>query len=222
AWMTYAFTGCSGTIPAGTAGRVSVGELPALGGTSLTAPIRHGPYHLLPNGWTGPREGWQYRDAPGFNDGRGNTEDINEARRLPYWRDPVLPAGWTFGAASNSPEGKTIWGYEAVYLEPNGSLGLEIIGQFAGDHGLPWDASWQPNTSDQIVREARMIAGRPAIVKYSPSGPQHQPLAVVRVHIYDAATESQYELSGLSSLRGDNVDPMIAIAESLFAEERTP
>ena len=55
-WMTYAFTGCSGAVVANAAASFGWGPLPDLGGTSLTAPVRHGPYQLVPAGWTGSVE----------------------------------------------------------------------------------------------------------------------------------------------------------------------
>ena len=53
AWMTYAFTGCSGAVATSAAVSRASGPLPDLGGTSLTAPVVHGIYQLVPAGWTG-------------------------------------------------------------------------------------------------------------------------------------------------------------------------
>ena len=56
---TYAFTGCSGALapPGAASGTITVlaadldfGVLPPLGGPSLTAPIIHGPFQLVPAG----------------------------------------------------------------------------------------------------------------------------------------------------------------------------
>ena len=97
AWMTYAFTGCSGPIPAGTGAGLGLGDLPNLGGTSLTVPIRHGTYQILPDGWTGVKEEPVHQEPPASSYSYGfRTKNLAEARRLPYWRDPALPAGWTF------------------------------------------------------------------------------------------------------------------------------
>ena len=49
-WMTYAFTGCSGTVSAEAAASLVFGELPDLSGASLTAPVIHGMFQLAPEG----------------------------------------------------------------------------------------------------------------------------------------------------------------------------
>ena len=53
AWMTYAFTGCSGAVAANAVASFAWGPLPALGGTSLTAPVVHGMTQIVPGDWTG-------------------------------------------------------------------------------------------------------------------------------------------------------------------------
>ena len=57
-----------------------------------------------------------------------------------------------------------------------------------------------------------MIAGRPALLPYSPPGPNHRSTYPKRVWIYDPATQAEYEIEGF-----DDIDGVIAIAESLFA-----
>ena len=53
AWMTYAFTGCSGALAA-VGADLDFGDLPDLGGPSLTAPVVHGIYQIVPAEWRGP------------------------------------------------------------------------------------------------------------------------------------------------------------------------
>ena len=53
AWMTYAFTGCSGAISPTATASDHLGPAANLGSPDLTAPIRHGPYQIVPHGWTG-------------------------------------------------------------------------------------------------------------------------------------------------------------------------
>ena len=43
----------------------------------------------------------------------GFTRDIAEARRFLYWRDPVLPAGWTFAKAEAGTPDSPPYGYNA-------------------------------------------------------------------------------------------------------------
>ena len=53
AWMTYAFTGCSGAISSTATASLQWGPLPDLGGASLTAPVVHGMTQIVPEDWTG-------------------------------------------------------------------------------------------------------------------------------------------------------------------------
>ena len=224
-WMTFAFTGCSGVVSANAVATVDWGELPDLGGTGLTAPVVHGIYQLVPAGWAGTTR------EPEVNLPSGNsyedpvrTENLADAKALPYWRDPELPEGWAFGWASSGGLSDPAYGYCATYLtEPRPSplhggelrriRGVEVCGYHADARLDVERASWLNGSS---VSETRTIAGRPARITYSPLGPNHNDAAYVRVWVYDAATESEYFLIGDGRLRGDDVDPVIAIARSLF------
>ena len=76
-----------------------------------------------------------------------------------------------------------------------------------------------------IVREHRVVAGRPALVDYSPEGSQQLSSYNVRVRIYDAARESIYIIEGSDpSLRGgpDALERVLAIARSLFESPNAP
>ena len=224
AWMTYAFTGCSGPIAADTAVTFEWGDLPNLGGTSLTAPIRHGSFQIVPEGWTGATEDPSGHSPPGWNINNPRyTENLAEARRYPYWREPALPSGWTFAQASTDPT-RTTYGYRAVYSTPRGGLGFIVEGDHATYRGYTRDAAWRTNGGNHLsVTETRVIAGRPAQVTYSPLGPGHFDLAAVIVWIYDPATESRYAVYGeTKSLLGANVDAVIAIACSLFEPPNSP
>ena len=112
-WTTYAFSGCSGAIAADAAVAFDWGPLPDLGGPSLAAPIRHGPFQIVPEGWEGPVEEDPFRPWPGNSYANPvATADLAEARRLPRWRDPTLPAGWTLLlASSGDPSSDPPYGY---------------------------------------------------------------------------------------------------------------
>ena len=92
-WTTYAFTGCTGAITPDAAAAFDWDPLPNLGGPSLTAPIRHGPFQIVPEDWEGQVEQDPFRPWPGnsYANPVGTTE-LAEARQLPHWRDPTLPA----------------------------------------------------------------------------------------------------------------------------------
>ena len=143
---------------------------------------------------------------------------IGATRRCP------LVGYWAGSAAAVSPTPPTV---TATYLaEPRRSIvyggirrfpGITVCGYHAGDRLYPEDASWHAGAS---VGETRMIAGRPARVIYSPPGTGQRDSFSVTVWVYDAATESEYKLIGEDdTLRGGNVDAVIAITRSLFESE---
>ena len=223
-WMTYAFTGCSGAITATTAFTVDPGPLPDLGGASLTVPVVHGIYQIVPAGWTGTTKDMDVHKPP-FYSGEEYTTDITVARKLDYWREPTVPEGWVLGEANSGGYAGPTPGYCAMFLTEERSYdgtiqrfsALEICGYFAHTRLDLDDASWLNGSS---VGETRVIAGRPAYVTYSPPGPNHNPFAAMRVWVYDAATETEYRLLGKDgSLSGGPPDPLIAIAASLFGEQ---
>ena len=227
AWMTYAFTGCSGPIPAGTGAGLGLGDLPNLGGTSLATPIRHGILQIIPANWTGAidpgeREGYMLPDgAPAYPGPYAETRELRDARGFPYWREPALPAGWTFNHAFTGGTLVT-YGYCASYAAADGFLNVEVCGEaLLGPSTRAVDASWLTDAGSYGmragVRETRVIAGRPAVVQYSPEGPHHYAASSMRVYVHDVATQSMYTVIGIDpGLRGANVDALIAIARSLF------
>ena len=215
-WMTYAFTGCSGAIAAANAAAtVDWGELPDLGGVSLTAPVVHGIYQLLPAGWTGEAKESAYHTPPGYSIGEpAVAPGPAEARMLPYWRDPALPEGWTFSGARSGELSDPTYGYCALWSQAQGYDGVEICGLYPTKRVLTEESSWGDGRG---VNETRTIAGRPARVEYSPAGPNYNGYVAVRVLVYDAATEALYVIRGLDgSLRGSNIEAVLAIARSLF------
>ena len=219
--MSYAFTGCSGPIAADAAVLLAWGSLPDLGGPSLAAPLVHGPYQLVPEGWNGAVREPKTYDSPGYSATNPiYTEDLAEARRLPYWRNPALPTGWTFSWATAGDVSAPTYGYWAVFAAERGGHGVTIFGYYADYRGHPEEASWR---NARGAFETRTIAGRPARVAYSPPGPSHDDFFPVTVWIYDPSTEAEYVVLGkVKSLRGSNVDVVIAIARSLFEKADIP
>ena len=115
AWMTYAFAGCSGTIAPTTAATLDWAELPDLGGTSLTTPVRHGPFQIVPEGWTGQTEARVRSTPPAYNrDNPVYATTLAAARQLPYWREPAVPSGLVLLNAEADPE-QAVYGYVAVW-----------------------------------------------------------------------------------------------------------
>ncbi len=234
AWMTYAFAGCAGTIATTTAATLDWGALPDLGGTSLTTPVIHGIYQIVPENWTGATEAGTGHRPPGIASGPlfggpgSSTDDLTVARGFRYWREPALPADWTFAGARTGGPSRTARGYCATYVNARGIGGVGICGDYAVDRRWAAEASWLARTADptggnQGVYETRVLAGRPARVVYSPPGPNHDPWFPIAVWVYDPATESQYYISpGEDTLLGSNIDGALAIARSLFAPPNPP
>ena len=218
-WMTYAFTGCSGAVSVNAAAAVDWGELPDLGGASLTAPVVHGIYQLLPAGWTGTVEAHEQRshvptDYPVYEGPSWIANPtLAQAQALPHWRTPTLPAGWTLGRISYETVDDPPFGYTADYLTPDGWSGVTINGYYKANRR--WGA-WSSDGRGEVT-ETRTIAGLPARVRYSPPGPNHSPTYPIRVWVFDPATDVEYAVQGsTSSLSGANVEDVIAIARSLF------
>lgn len=215
--VSYAFTGCSGAIAAD-AVLIAWGSLPDLGGPSLAAPLRHGLFQLAPEDWSGQVEQYPFRPWPGNSYANPvTTAELAEARRLPHWRDPTLPAGWTLLlASSGDPSYDPPYGYCAFWANDRGYGGVEICGGFYLGRGQPWESS---RNAGRAVVETRMIAGRPTIVVYSPAGPNHNRYRVIEAWVYDPAPDAVYNVMGFDwTLNGSNVDAVIAIARSLFDE----
>ena len=191
-WVTYAARGCTGAISGYAVASLNLNPPLAVKSSEITVPVRHGPYLLVPSGWTGDVE--DAAPVPAPSDTRASraadasptatvapwevTFDLVEARRHPYWRDPELPGGWTFAKAEANYEG--IDGYIAFYLDSLGGLGLEY--QVARN-------SWQPREIRAVdgmsIHELRLIDGCPAVVRYSPSGNLTQ---VTKALIFDEAS----------------------------------
>ena len=217
AWMTYAFTGCSGPIAGDLAATFEWGDLPNLGGTSLATPVIHGATQIVPAGWTGALEEPDLRDDPSGPPSLVSTMDLATARTLPYWREPRLPADWTLNWAEGGLGSirAPVFGYCARYSSARGYHAVEICGYYVRDALVhPQQAA---QYSGQGVIETRVVSGRPVVVKYSPEGPNHVRTSSINAWIYDPPTKTGYWLSGTDlSLTGSNVDAVLAILRSLF------
>ena len=201
-WMTYAYTGCSGTISSSTAVGMIWGEVPDLGGVNLPAPVVHGRFHLVPEGWEGTIEDVTYHDppdeSPAFEERVATTLEAARALNLPYWREPTLPEGWTLSRAWEGGLDAPRYGFVAIYLTeplefPDGRMlrqtGLKVLGAFADTRRGTQQSSYADGRN---VRETRIIAGRPATILWSPPGPNYLWNADVHVRVYDPDNGSSY------------------------------
>ena len=146
-----------------------------------------------------------------------------DAAKYTYWRAATLPPGWSLYKAFINLTGAG--GLQALYLNPDGHINLEIDMIPPTGRRFPEAAAYSPTADDvrQFVKEARVIAGRPATVLYSPLGSGHDGNAGIYVNIYDPSTGAHYRLYSRSRmLRGANFDAMIALATSLFEPPNPP
>ncbi len=182
----------------------------------------------MPEDWTGatdPGETYALPEgAPPYPGPYAETHDVTGARGYPYWREPALPAGWTFSYAFTG--GLDVnYGYCATYSDADGYTAVRICGEALLGPGT-WRMAAAGRSTDgtrEYVRETRWISGRPATVQYSPEGPLHTPTIRVLVRVHDVATQSIYSVIGLDpSLRGSNTDAVLAITRSLFEPPYAP
>ena len=221
AWMTYAFTGCTGAISPTATASLQFGPLPDLGGTSLTAPIVHGMTQIVPEDWTGALMEPDLRGDPSGPPPYVATTDLATARTLPHWRAPRLPDGWTFERAEGGPGSlyASVFGYCAWYRYENGGR-IETCGSYIRDALWPLqEASWGDGRS---AAETRVVNGRPVILIYSPPGPHHSSTHSIIAWIYDPPTNTGYGLIGGGSLEGSNVDAVLEVLGSLFEPPNAP
>ena len=241
---TYAWQSCqAGALPAGAlVVQFTVAtDLPLdhLGGTNLTDfAVVHGVRQLVPvtrpegEQLVRPRAGVVIEPARNreltplaLSVPSVHTADLAEARRLPYWREPRVPADWRFVGARSGEDAGGLDGYWATYVGPEGQLAVRVQGAYASALPMSAAASWATTGGKLIVHEFRVIAGRPAMVKYSPLGPTHDNAVAIEVEVYDAETGAGYIVFGISGglgLRGGPAaaERVIAIACSLFWSER--
>ena len=220
-WITYAYTGCSGTVPA-TGDRMWIWAPPNIQSPDITVPVRHGIWLLLPPAYWN-RLDWESTDGiyeeriplPGSSQATGTSQpevstDLAVVQQHPLWRTPKLPAGWQLNWAISGSEG--IDGYQAVYNNERGGIGIEIHiyrPQFYPQEVLVSGAQ------GSSIAEVQTIDDHQAIVKYSPSGSAAQTTAV---WLFDATAEIAYVVVGIDGTVRGTPDAITAIARSLFEE----
>ena len=215
-WMTYAFTGCSGAIPAGAASAAFTWGPANLQSPHIIVPVRHGPWQLVPGDWAGAIEPQTLAPGRGEIVRPAETFDMAEARRHRLWRDPALPDGWRLYEASVGFEGMD--GVTATYVDAAGYLALEIQISQLNVFGVDWGAT--TIDSQVLIVETRTVDGRPAYVEYSPSDNR---IYSTLVRIHDESTGIEYLVIGIApSLRGRAIDATIEIARSLFESPNPP
>ena len=223
-WMTFTYTGCSGAISASDNVQIVWGPLPNLGGESLSVPVIHGAYEIVPLDWSGETMR-DYVPFPDYSD-PVETDDITVARTLDFWREPTIPDGWTFGkaiAAGGDAYGGARWGYCATWWAkdvkiPNTTVvhrqrGVQICADFTSTRYGNQDASWNNGSA---VHETRVIAGRPASLRFSPPGPNHRLGFPTLIQVFDPTTGVTYEIEAIDYDLKSNPEAVVEMARSLF------
>ena len=228
-WITYAYTGCSGTVAATGDRNLDWGPLPDLGGPSLTIPVRHGPYLLHPAAppWGNLQQQRGVRPPDARIAGAGEassptvtprisrtTSDLADAKLFPYWRNPTLPNGWTLMHAETGTDTSPEFGYFAFYANERGYLDIQISVRFLEIHPI-----YRPSYthSGSSIYETRLIDGHTAIIRYSPDGPKHSRNVATKVHIFDMSVGIEYRVYGHgANTSGEFIDTTIEIARSLY------
>ena len=230
-WVTYAFTGCSGAVSAEAAVTVDWGELPDLGGVSLTAPVVHGIYQIVPAGWEGGTKEKGYVYPPRYSE-PAYTEDITVARTYEFWREPTVPEDWEFSGAwrdgGDSRDGVT-YGYCAEWRAGARTLpgstrlirpgGIVLCAHFSVSRFGQWTAGWiyeDEGAAYEAAHETRVIAGRPARFLYSPPGPDFDDYFPISIEVFNPETEVTYEIEVIDDKLKENPDAVLELARSLF------
>ena len=217
-WMTYAYTGCSGAISADAEVGMTSGNMLDLGGVGLRAPVVHGTHHLIPENWEGKKEALTRHDppdrSPDDEESVATTLEAARALEFPYWREPnPLPEGWKLRRAWYGGFEAPLWGFcSAYYTEPPGKS-LKACGAFNTVRRFSEESSYLVETG-LVVRETRVIAGRPAMILWSPPGPQYVWYLDIHILVDDPETESAYEFIYSGPRRSDS-DGNARLAEAL-------
>ena len=211
-WMTYAGTGagCTGAVGAATVLSVDEAAPSVVRTPGIASPVRHGPFLLIPPGWTGALESQvQVAARPAGASGAAGDDgssltwpsgDPAEVRRHPLWSDPDVPTGWTVG--SMWAENESI---DTFYHNERGYLAARV-----------WiiRADWRPFYVKPLccnVVETRTIDGRPAVLRYDPEG-----TSIQVVTIFDEAKGITYSVDAKDPSIRNNVRATIDIARSFY------
>ena len=195
-WMTYAYSGCSGTISANANVGMTWSDLLDLGGVDLPAPVVHGTFHLEPPSWEGKAMVGTRHDppdtSPALEETSVDTLAAARAQDFPYWREPsTMPEGWELSRAWEGGLDAPWYGFCSVYVtSPPGKV-LQACGAFSTARRFAQDSSYRVSAG-QNVRETRVIGGRPAMILWSPPGPEYVWYGDIHIRVFDRDTEGVY------------------------------
>lgn len=207
---------CAGDVSSAVI-RVDVNAPGVVRASDIALPVLYGPYLMAPHYWRdlGSRYSVEYeaptRQATFF------TRDLAEAKRLTsYWRDPDLPAGWTFALAGSCLPDYPEDGYCAEYRNERGYIGASLCIAYLTPR--PWFLRELGGGDGSVRTEARLIDGYVAFMEYSPPGHLHDDVFPGVVLIFDSATGIQYLVIGSDPSMRKNIDAVVAFARSLMPD----
>ena len=209
-WVTYTYSGCTGAIPSA-GDRFMSWTPPAVQRPEsgrMPAPVRHGPWLVMPLGWTGELQEVRYlgqRD-PVEPSQVLHTTDIDEARReIPLWREPSgIPGTWTLGEVLVGGEVGPWSGFEASWESPKGRVIIIVV------HSR-WRKDHLRGVGTGAVMEMRRIGGHPAIVQYWP--PEDKDSGT-RVFLYDESTGIEVFVAAYSLELGETVAVALSLVDA--------
>ena len=228
AWMTFAYTGCSGAIRASDDVLMTWGAMPNLGGASLRVPVIHGVFAIAPEDWDGESLYESVR-SNSFST-PATTSDIAVARKMDFWREPTIPENWTFRRAvaglDQEGPGGVIHGYCATWMAQDRAIPLRDGTSYQHSQrgvvicaeSTRWRYGEQEAYWGRGAHETRVIAGRPARLMFSPLGPEHLPGFPTRVEVFDPETDVTYTIMAEDFSLRSNPEAVVEMARSLFAD----
>ena len=228
AWMTFAYTGCSGAISASDDVLMTWGAMPNLGGASLRVPVIHGVFAIAPEDWDGESLYESVR-SNSFST-PATTSDIAVARKMDFWREPTIPDNWTFHKAvaglDDEGPGGVIHGYCATWMAQDRAIPLRDGTSYQHSQrgvvicaeSTRWRYGEQEAYWGRGAHETRVIAGRPARLMFSPPGPEHLPGFPTRVEVFDPETDVTYTIMAEDFSLRSNPEAVVEMARSLFAD----
>ena len=211
--FTDAYAGCSGVV-AVDGDRGIDWSPPVISSRTLTSPVRHGLYHLIPGSWAGTTAEPVFPPLPDHVAAIRDLPCCDEPH--PWWREAEVPAGWTLVGVSWGGETDPTYGYSSWYRNEHGEAGVEILVGYWARAQYPWPFPVWADTA--LVREPRIIDGHHALVQYSPAGLRHEPdRRLPEVWLFNEETRMFYLVIAWDPrLAGSDPTATIEIARSLF------
>ena len=209
-WITYAFTGCSGTVPA-TGDRMWTWAPPNIQSPDITVPVRHGPYLLYAlSAEPAFQVEWVWPSPPSEAASGASTDwpssDLEKIAEHPLWKEPSLPNGWRLRSSYAYSESLI----ESYYEDDNGKLAMEIV--IERPENGPFRVGIQTENLGNIA-EARTIDERHAVVWTSTESEWYYG---AMIDIFDEVNRITYNIITWHSDLSTDANAIIKIARSLY------